>query len=307
MLGIMKTWFHTRARTMMAALCERWHLVLENLALHHQVAVMQRSAKRPQFSHADRFFWIVLSTVWSRWQGALTIVQADTVRRWRRQGGCQLRGLRRERKRPGRPPIPGETQALIRRMSRENGPWGAPRIQSELALLGIGVSRTTVAKYMPRRAGPPSQTWRTFCRNHVPYLIAIAPAAERMHHVQVLFAQVVQTLRRWLTAMVESWTRQFFGHPARVSPLPHDITPVPRLRIQPVMDRIQALERSPPAPISSPQQDDSAKNQSLDLLTSEVRLPSSVIVRWDGCPLLRRPRRHNATAPGRGLLQRKAA
>ena len=90
MLCVMKTLIHTRFHRIASALCERWHLLLENLALHHQVAVLQRSATRPRFSHVDRLFWMLLSTVWSRWQGTLKIVQADTVRRWRRQGLRQL-------------------------------------------------------------------------------------------------------------------------------------------------------------------------------------------------------------------------
>jgi transposase InsO family protein len=60
------------------------------------------------------------------------------------------------------------TAKLIRRMSRENSTWGAPRIVSELALLGYDVAERTVAKYMVRTRKPPSQTWRTFLDNHVP-------------------------------------------------------------------------------------------------------------------------------------------
>ncbi len=95
MLAIMKTWLQTRFDKMASALGERWHLVLENLALQHQIAVLDRAAKRPRFSHADRRFWILFSIAWSRWQGALKIAQADTVRRWRRQGwwkplGCAV-------------------------------------------------------------------------------------------------------------------------------------------------------------------------------------------------------------------------
>jgi putative transposase len=56
---------------------------------------------------------------------------------------------------------------LIRRMSQENSTWGAPRIVSELALLGHDVAKATVAKYMVRTRKPPSQTWRTFLDNHV--------------------------------------------------------------------------------------------------------------------------------------------
>lgn len=74
---------------------------------------------------------------------------------------------------PGRPPIEAEVRDLIRRMSRENPAWGAPRIQSELALLGHDLAESTVATYMLRPAQPPSQTWRTFLDNHVQDLAAI--------------------------------------------------------------------------------------------------------------------------------------
>ncbi len=57
-------------------------------------------------------------------------------------------------------------------MSHENPTWGAPRIISELALLGHEVAEGTVAKYMVRNRKPPSQTWRTFLANHVPEIAA---------------------------------------------------------------------------------------------------------------------------------------
>ena len=58
-------------------------------------------------------------------------------------------------------------------MSRENPTWGAPRIQSELLLLGHTISKSTVEKYMVRLRKPPSQTWRTFLDNHVCDLASI--------------------------------------------------------------------------------------------------------------------------------------
>ena len=58
-------------------------------------------------------------------------------------------------------------------VSRENLTWGAPRIQSEIAMLGYSVAERTVAKYMVRTGKPPSQTWRTFLENHVTDLAAI--------------------------------------------------------------------------------------------------------------------------------------
>ena len=58
-------------------------------------------------------------------------------------------------------------------MSRENPTWGAPRIHSELHLLGYAVAESTVATYMIRHRKPPSQTWRTFLENHVSDIAAI--------------------------------------------------------------------------------------------------------------------------------------
>ena len=56
---------------------------------------------------------------------------------------------------------------LIQQMCRENPMWGAPRIHSELQLLGYDVSETSVDRYMIRSRKPPSQTWRTFLDNHL--------------------------------------------------------------------------------------------------------------------------------------------
>ena len=79
----------------------------------------------------------------------------------------------KSRKRPGRPKADREIRDLIHRMSRENPTWGAPRIQSELALLGHNVAESTVAKYMVHQPKPPSQNWRTFLENHVGQIAAI--------------------------------------------------------------------------------------------------------------------------------------
>ncbi len=51
-------------------------------------------------------------------------------------------------------------------MALENPLWGAPRIHGEILKLGLDVARATVSRYMPRGRKPPSQTWRTFLKNH---------------------------------------------------------------------------------------------------------------------------------------------
>ncbi len=66
-----------------------------------------------------------------------------------------------------------DVRNLVRRISRENPLWGAPRIHGELLKLGIEIAQSTVAKYMVRRRGPPSQRWKTFLRNHAPDIASI--------------------------------------------------------------------------------------------------------------------------------------
>jgi len=145
----------------------RFHLALENLALHQQLAVLEQSGKRPNLRPRDRVFWVLLSAIWHDWRSALLIVKPETVTRWRRQGFRLCRCWKSRSRNPGRPPIHEEIRKLIRLMCCENLTWGAPRIESELRLLGFDVAERTVAKYMARKHKPPTQTWRTFLNNHL--------------------------------------------------------------------------------------------------------------------------------------------
>jgi transposase InsO family protein len=69
--------------------------------------------------------------------------------------------------------VPLEIRELIREMSIANPLWGAPRIHGELLKLGIEIGQTSVAKYMARRRGPPSQGWKTFLRNYADRIAAM--------------------------------------------------------------------------------------------------------------------------------------
>ena len=151
----------------------RMALVAEILALRQQLAVLHRTAARPQLLPRDRLFWVVLSKLWTGWREALIIVKPDTVVRWHRQG-FQLYWRWKSKVRPvGRPQIDKEVRELIRKISLENPLWGTPRIQAELHLLGFMVAESTVAKYRVRGHKPPSQTWKNFLKNHVGQIAAI--------------------------------------------------------------------------------------------------------------------------------------
>jgi hypothetical protein len=137
-------------------------LQAEVLALRHQLLVLQRlsGSHRLRLSFTDRLLWVWLSQLWSGWRSALIIVKPETVIAWHRRG-FQLYWSRKSRHLPGRPSVPAEVIALIRKMSQANPRWGAPRIHGELLKLGFEPCEATVAKYMVRHRKPPSQTWRT--------------------------------------------------------------------------------------------------------------------------------------------------
>ena len=160
-------------RTLFSALKSRRALTLENLALRHQLDVLQRNAKRPLLTNRDRVLWAFLSRVWTDWRKPLTFVQPDTVIRWHRRGFRLYWRWKSRQRWPGRHKVPKEVRDLIRRMSRENPLWGAPRIHGELLKLGIEVSQATVSKYMIRYRKPPSQSWRTFLTNHARDIISV--------------------------------------------------------------------------------------------------------------------------------------
>jgi len=129
--------------------------------------------KRPRLTGVDRLFWAWLSELWGDWRTALVIVQPETVIAWHRKSFRLFWTWKARSGNPGRPAVTKEVRDLIRRMSRENPIWGAPRIHGELLKLGIDIGETSVSKYMVRRRNPPSQTWRTFLANHLRSLVSV--------------------------------------------------------------------------------------------------------------------------------------
>ena len=108
--------------------------------------------------------------MWNNWKSVLFIVQPATVIKWHRKG---FKLYWKIKSKIGRPPIDYKIIALIQRMSRENSTWGVPHIKSELSLLGYDVAESTIAEYMIKHRKPPSQTWRTFLKNHMHNTVAI--------------------------------------------------------------------------------------------------------------------------------------
>jgi hypothetical protein len=132
-------------------------LEAENAALRHQLIVLQRRVRgRVRLTNGDRLFLVQLYRWFPSVLKAITIIRPETLVRWHRAGfrrywrwkSCSL---------GGRPKIAADLRALIRQMSAENPLWGAPRIHGELLKLGFEVAQSSVAKYMGKRCGPPSQ------------------------------------------------------------------------------------------------------------------------------------------------------
>jgi len=164
---------------------------LEILALRHQIGVLQRKTPKPKLKPADRRLWVWLSQCWPRWRSALVMVKPATVIDWHRRGFRWYWTWRVRHGHAGRPSVQKETRELIRILSRNNSTWGAPRIHSELLKLGIQISEASVAKYMVRHRKPPSQTWRTFLKNHMAQLASVDFFTVPTALFQVLFVFVL--------------------------------------------------------------------------------------------------------------------
>src|SRR5450756_2675557 len=148
-------------------------LEAENAVLRHQVIVLRRKLKsRARLTNHDRWFFVQLYRWFPSILPVLVIIRPETLLRWHRAGFRRYWRWKSHR-REGRPQIETELRALIRQMSAENLLWGAPRIHGELLKLGFSLAQSSVAKYMVKRRGPPSQEWRTFLRNHAPDIAAM--------------------------------------------------------------------------------------------------------------------------------------
>jgi len=212
-------------------------LVAENLFLRKQLALYQeRQVKPRRATNATRMALVWLGQ-WFDWRRALGIVKPETFIGWHRQA---YRLFWRWKSKPGRPALPKDLRALIRRMSLENPTWGQERIANELLLkLGLRVSPRTVRKYMPRHCvgGPgkryPSQRWSTFIRNQAKGIVAcdFCVTVTATFRILYVFVVIEHSSRRLLHVNVTShptaeWTMKQLrevipaDHPYRI--LIHD-------------------------------------------------------------------------------------
>ena len=150
-------------------------LAIEVVMLRHEVTVLRRQIHRPVLQPADR---AVLSGLWrplARSRKDRLFVQPATLMRWHRD--LVARRWTYSHGRPGRPPLPAGTTALVLRLAKENPAWGYRRIHGELATMGIPIAPSSVWAILkrhgiepsPRRSGP---TWAELLAAQAKGLIA---------------------------------------------------------------------------------------------------------------------------------------
>jgi hypothetical protein len=186
--------------------------------LRHQLIVLRRRLQgRVRLTNDDRWFFVLLYRWFPSILQVLTIIRPETLIHWHRSGfRCYWRW--KSRSLGGRPQIEAGLRALIRRMSIENPLWGVPRIHGELLKLGFEVAQSSVAKYMVKRRGPPSQGWRTFLRNHGPDIAAMDFFVVPTIGFDLLYAFVIVRLDRrdlvWINVTTNP-TAEWVAHQSR--------------------------------------------------------------------------------------------
>jgi hypothetical protein len=165
MLRLLRLFFGLLVRTAFF----RRGLLLENLALRQQLAVLQSRHPQPRLKGPGRLFWVFLYRLWPGWRSALVVVQPETVIRWHRAGfKCYWTWISRSSNKPGRKCVCKKLRDLIFHMVAENPTWGAPRIHGELKMLGYEISERTVLRWMRKapRSTEPARRWAAFLSNH---------------------------------------------------------------------------------------------------------------------------------------------
>ena len=164
---------HTIALVIANLFKSRRRLEAENLLLRLQLNVaVRRVPARLRLRGFERALLVGLVRLWPDLIDVIQVVKPETILRWHR-AGFKAYWRWKSRRRAGRPRIDRGLRDLIGRMSRENPLWGASRIHGELLMLGFKVAQSTVSKYITRGRRPPSQSWRTFLRNHADAIAAV--------------------------------------------------------------------------------------------------------------------------------------
>jgi putative transposase len=143
--------------------------------LRHELSILRRQVRRPQFALRDRLLLAAVSRVLPRRSWQAFMVRPETLLRWHRR--LVAKHWTYSHRRPGRPPIAGEVRELVLRLARENGSWGYLRIVAEPRKLGVDVAATPVRNLLRAAGVPPAPQhgqldWRSFLRQHAATTLA---------------------------------------------------------------------------------------------------------------------------------------
>jgi putative transposase len=174
---------------------------LELLALRHAVRVLRRRTKRIAWRPGDRLVLAALSRCLPRAGWQAFPIRPATLLRWNRELVRRQWAAFGRRRRPGRPPLPATSRALILQLAQENPGWGYQRIRGELLKLGYSVSATTIRALLRRHGVPPAPrragfSWRAFLRAHAAGVLAcdfFTVETVRLQTLFVLFFSELQT------------------------------------------------------------------------------------------------------------------
>src|SRR5260370_25688783 len=144
-------------------------LLLENLILRQQLAVLKRKHPKARFNLFDKLFWVAARRFWSPWKDALFLLVPETITRWHRAGfRLYWTMLCKARKRGSGRRISHQIRNLIFQMVAGNPTWGAPRLHGDLLKLGFDIAERTVSRWLQRapKNPEPAERWKVFLHNH---------------------------------------------------------------------------------------------------------------------------------------------
>ena len=154
-------------------------LTLQNEYLRLENRILRSKVKgRLNFTDDERRSLVVAALAMGRklLQSVVGIVKPETILAWqRRLEQKKWDYSERRQRRPGRPRTPGEVEALVCRLARENT-WGYKRIHGELKKLGVKLSKSAISDVLRRNGLPPAPergglTWREFLARQADVLL----------------------------------------------------------------------------------------------------------------------------------------
>jgi len=208
----------------------------ELLLLRQQLLILRRQlGRKPTYGRLEKLALLLagLRLLRRRLATAPLIVQPDTLLRWHREL-VRRHSTFRQNRRPGRPPLTEDIQALVVRLARENPHWGSRKIQGEVLKLGLKVSRSTVVRLLRRQALGPvpnnrrSLTGSRFLSQYKDLIWAtdfFTVTTARLHTFYVLFFMELRRRRLLLVNVTEHPRPEWVVQKLRKLSVQHDHLP----------------------------------------------------------------------------------